>query len=75
MATQYSFYTVIADAYIYEGSEKRTRVNTDSWSQAFAPETVNTTQFPIIVDSGTTLLYLPTGRSFPVSKAQLGLRP
>ncbi|KAK2601449.1 hypothetical protein N8I77_010898 [Diaporthe amygdali] len=60
MATQYSFYTIIADAYIYEGSEKRTQVNTDSWSKLAAPATVNTTQFPVIVDSGTTLLYLPT---------------
>lgn len=63
MATQYSFYTIIADAYIYEGSEKRTQVNTDSWSKLAAPATVNTTQFPVIVDSGTTLLYLPTGKA------------
>lgn len=63
MATQYSFYTIIADAYIYEGSEKRTHVKTDSWSKLASPATVNTTQFPVIVDSGTTLLYLPTGKA------------
>ncbi|KAF3763818.1 acid protease [Cryphonectria parasitica EP155] len=60
MATQYSFYTIIADAYIYEGSSNQTDALAESWSEAYAPETVNTTQFPIIVDSGTTLLYLPT---------------
>lgn len=63
MATQYSFYTIIADAYIYEGFEERTAVNTESWNNLFETATVNTTQFPIIVDSGTTLLYLPTGKS------------
>ncbi|PSR97771.1 aspartic peptidase domain-containing protein [Coniella lustricola] len=45
MAVQYSFYTIIADGYVYEGSEN---------------QTADTTQFPIIVDSGTTLVYLPT---------------
>ncbi|KAJ4387873.1 hypothetical protein N0V93_008476 [Gnomoniopsis smithogilvyi] len=60
MSTQYSFYTITADAYIYEGSEKRTHVNTGSWNSLFSDVVVNTTQFPIIVDSGTTLLYLPT---------------
>lgn len=62
MATQYSFYTIIADAYIYEGSEKGTKVNTESWNGLFSNATVNTTQFPVIVDSGTLLMYLPTGR-------------
>lgn len=61
MATQYSFYTIVADAYIYEGSEERTEMNTKSWNGLFSDAVVNTTQFPIIVDSGTTLLYLPTG--------------
>ncbi|KAJ4422632.1 hypothetical protein N0V82_002751 [Gnomoniopsis sp. IMI 355080] len=56
----YSFYTIVADAYIYEGSEKRTHVNTASWNSLFSDVVVNTTQFPVIVDSGTTLLYLPT---------------
>jgi hypothetical protein len=59
MATQYSFYTIIADSYVYEGSEN-TKSNTDSWGELFSDATVNTTQFPVIVDSGTTLLYLPT---------------
>ncbi|ROV93928.1 hypothetical protein VSDG_06253 [Cytospora chrysosperma] len=59
MATQYSFYTIIADSYIYEGSED-TKSNTGSWGELFSDATVNTTQFPVIVDSGTTLLYLPT---------------
>lgn len=69
MDTQYSFYTIIADAYVYEGSEDRTEVNTESWTNLFSDvdATVNTTQFPIIVDSGTTLLYLPTGRSTPTT--------
>ncbi|KUI55483.1 hypothetical protein VP1G_02815 [Cytospora mali] len=59
MATQYSFYTIVADAYIYEGSEN-TKVETGSWGKMFSDATVNTTQFATIVDSGTTLLYLPT---------------
>ncbi|ROV90509.1 hypothetical protein VMCG_09823 [Cytospora schulzeri] len=59
MATQYSFYTIIADAYIYDGSE-HTKPSPGSWSKLFSDATANTTQFPIIVDSGTTLLYLPT---------------
>lgn len=63
MATQYSFYTIVADAYVYEGSEERTEVDTASWNSLFSDTVVNTTQFPIIVDSGTTLLYLPTGRA------------
>lgn len=63
MATQYSFYTIIADAYVYEGSENTTVETTGAWNKLFSDATVNTTQFPIIVDSGTTLLYLPTGKS------------
>lgn len=59
MATQYSFYTIIADAYVYEGSEN-TKADTGDWGKLFPDAVVNTTQFPIIVDSGTTLLYLPT---------------
>lgn len=68
MATQYSFYTIYVDAWIYEGSEDRTEIATGAWTDLFAADdaaVVNTTQFPIIVDSGTTLLYLPTGTSFP----------
>lgn len=60
MKTEYSFYTIIADAYIYMGSQK-TRANTGTWGQLVQNITVNTTQFPVIVDSGTTLMYLPTG--------------
>lgn len=74
MATQYSFYTIIADAYIYEGSEKRTHVKTDSWSKLASPATVNTTQFPVIVDSGTTLLYLPTGKATYSLHRHAGIR-
>ncbi|KAI7779086.1 hypothetical protein LA080_001340 [Diaporthe eres] len=59
MKTEYSFYTVIADAYIYMGSQK-TRANTGIWEQLLQNITVNTTHFPVIVDSGTTLMYLPT---------------
>lgn len=60
MKTEYSFYTIIADAYVYMGSQK-TRANTSTWGQLVQNTTVNTTQFPVIVDSGTTLMYLPTG--------------
>lgn len=63
MNTEYSFYTIIADAYIYMGSQK-TRANTGIWGQLLQNITVNTTQFPVIVDSGTTLMYLPTGKLF-----------
>lgn len=61
MNTEYSFYTIIADAYVYMGSQK-TRANTGTWGQLIQNITVNTTQFPVIVDSGTTLMYLPTGK-------------
>lgn len=61
MNTEYSFYTIIADAYIYMGSQK-TRANTGIWGQLLQNITVNTTEFPVIVDSGTTLMYLPTGK-------------
>lgn len=63
MATEYSFYTIIADAYIYTGSEK-TKPDTGPWGQLLKNITVNTNQFPVIVDSGTTLMYLPSGE-FP----------
>lgn len=61
MNVEYSFYTIIADAYIYMGSHK-TKPNPGTWGQFLQNITVNTTQFPVIVDSGTTLMYLPTGR-------------
>jgi hypothetical protein len=64
MKIEYSFYTIIADAYIYMGSHKTT-ANTGTWGQLLHNITVNTTQFPVIVDSGTTLMYLPTGESIP----------
>lgn len=64
MKTEYSFYTIIADAYIYMGSQQ-TRVHTGTWGQLLQNITVNTTQFPVIVDSGTTMMYLPTGNIFP----------
>lgn len=57
---EYSFYTIIADAYVYMGSHGTT-ANTGAWGQLLQNITVNTTQFPVIVDSGTTLMYLPTG--------------
>lgn len=66
MATQYSFYTIYVEAWVYEGSEDRTEISSGAWTELFADDSdavVNTTQFPIIVDSGTTLLYLPTGKS------------
>lgn len=63
MKTEYSFYTIIADAYIYMGSHK-TRANTGAWGSLLQNITVNTTQFPVIVDSGTTLMYLPTGELY-----------
>lgn len=62
MLTHYSFYTIVADAYIYEGSHSSWGgVGGGSWwSNLFHWPHINTTQFPIIVDSGTTLLMLPT---------------
>lgn len=69
MNTEYSFYTIIADAYIYMGSQK-TRARPGAWGQLLQNITVNTTQFPVIVDSGTTLMYLPTGESRSISTVQ-----
>jgi hypothetical protein len=59
MATQYSFYTMVADSYVYEGTAKNVP-SAGKWQGLFQHEIKNTTQFPVIVDSGTTLLYLPT---------------
>lgn len=52
----HGLYVITADAYIYG------RVNASD-PESTAGFTVNTTQFPILVDSGSTLTILPTGSS------------
>lgn len=71
MNTEYSFYTIIADSYIYMGSQQ-TRVKPGAWGQLLQNITVNTTHFPVIVDSGTTMMYLPTGNPFSMTALMSG---
>lgn len=82
-ATQYSFYTIYPDGFVYAGASG-TSYSSGEWSttffksgkrsqphvnykpakllnQARSTNDTITTDFPMIVDSGTTLLYLPTG--------------
>jgi hypothetical protein len=60
MGTMNSFYTIIADEYVYEGSQQSKAANRNKLG--FFPElTTNTTKFPVIIDSGTNLNYLPGG--------------
>lgn len=70
-STQYSFYTIYPSGFTFEGAG-RASYSTGSWPNPFdsapashAParggeDTVGS-DFPMIVDSGTTLLYLPSG--------------
>lgn len=60
MLTHYSFYTIVPDGYIYQGSDRWSGIGSSWWSNLFNWPHINTTQFPVIVDSGTTLLILPT---------------
>ncbi|MCJ1224429.1 hypothetical protein MMC12_001074 [Toensbergia leucococca] len=57
ITTQYSFYTITPQALVYEES-KHTHYGYGNWPNPFQP---NGAQY--IVDSGTTLLYLPTGQA------------
>lgn len=65
MLTQYSFYTIIPEAFVYEKSEESTEISTQSWNSLFPEDVVANNTTPYIVDSGTTLLYIPTGKTSP----------
>ncbi|CAF9936234.1 MAG: hypothetical protein ALECFALPRED_006738 [Alectoria fallacina] len=56
---QYQFYTITTNGFYYEGSEK-THWSFPNFPNPFGPPT-NSSQVQVIVDSGTTLIYLPTG--------------
>ena len=60
MLTHYSFYTIVADAYIYQGSGTPGGGVGGWWNRLVSWPGISFDQFPIIVDSGTTLLYLPS---------------
>ena len=61
MLTQYSFYTIIVDAYIYRGSDASATGNGGSWWNSLVNwPGISVDKFPVIVDSGTTLLALPS---------------
>lgn len=56
---QYQFYTITTNGFYYEGSE-HTHWSLPDFPNPFGPPT-NSSQVQVIVDSGTTLIYLPTG--------------
>lgn len=70
-AYQYSFYTIYPDGFTYRNASETTWENgnwpdplkgpSSSWTPLNSSQDTIATDFPMIVDSGTTLLYLPTG--------------
>ncbi len=56
---QYQFYTITVDGFSYDGSEKT------KWTHGNGPNPLvkpsDSSKVQVIVDSGTTLIYLPTG--------------
>lgn len=56
---QYQYYTIIVNGFTYERSKETNWTHPDLPSP-FAPPT-NKSQHQVVVDSGTTLIYLPTG--------------
>ena len=56
---QYQFYTITTNGFAYKDSEK-TQWTLPNFPNPFGPPT-NASQVQVIVDSGTTLVYLPTG--------------
>ncbi len=56
---QYQFYTITVDGFNYEGSEKTVWTH-GTWPNPLAKPS-DPSKVQLIVDSGTTLIYLPTG--------------
>jgi hypothetical protein len=56
---QYQFYTITVDGFSYQGSE-RTQWTHGNWPNSLAKPS-DPSKVQLIVDSGTTLIYLPTG--------------
>lgn len=59
MKGEYSFYTITIGGLVYNGSQS-TRFSYRGWPSPLAAPT-KPSQFQVIIDSGTTLIYLPTG--------------
>ncbi len=59
LATEYSFYTIIADGYVY-GSSNSSGITLPSsrWNRLFT-HLSSSDQFPAVIDSGTTFAHLP----------------
>lgn len=55
---QYQFYTITTNGFYYEGSDK-THWSLPNFPNPFGPPT-NSSQVQVIIDSGTTAIYLPT---------------
>lgn len=74
MSTQYSFYTIIPEAFVYGKSKQSNELSTRSRSSILPEDVVEHNTTPYIVDSGTTLLYLPTGKTihFAAQKRSVG---
>ncbi|MCJ1303494.1 hypothetical protein MMC08_006304 [Hypocenomyce scalaris] len=56
---QYSFYTITIGGLVYSGSQN-TNYTQGGWPSPFAAS-ADPSQFQVIIDSGTTLIYLPIG--------------
>ncbi|KAJ9625174.1 hypothetical protein H2203_005129 [Taxawa tesnikishii (nom. ined.)] len=73
-ATQYSFYTIYPDGFVFKGANETT-YSSGTWSnplkgppKGWKPmdksiDTI-TTDFPMIIDSGTSLMYLPRNLTY-----------
>ena len=59
MNGEYSFYTITIEGLVYNGSQS-TKFSHGTWPSPLAA-TAKPSQFQVIIDSGTTLIYLPTG--------------
>jgi hypothetical protein len=61
LATQYSFYLIIADGYIY-GSLNSSELSTpnSTWNRMFHQTRSFTDQFPVVIDTGGLLIHLPS---------------
>jgi hypothetical protein len=60
MATEYSYYAMFADGYAFGNqTSANMSIPTSEWN-AGTMKRANASQFPVIVDSGTTLNFLPS---------------
>ncbi|RDW94318.1 hypothetical protein BP5796_00081 [Coleophoma crateriformis] len=61
---QYQFYTITPDSFLYKDSHK-TKYKANQWSPL--PNPANSSQVQVMLDSGTTLNYIPTEMSYALA--------